>query len=91
MSVEGEITSADTTTRQILETEPGSNAAELFVKAEENLDESDHSSLASKIDKQGEKRKMSQSPSPVNKRAKAEPEVDEWDDGGIADDDLAGL
>lgn len=41
---------------------------------------------------QGGKRKMSDSPPSLGKRAKVEPdEVEDWDDGGIADDDLVGL
>lgn len=69
------------------------NASEVFIK-EEKLDDNELASLSKADAEQGDrKRKMTHSP-PIlspDKRAKVEPEVEEWDDGGIADDDLAGL
>lgn len=69
------------------------NAADVFSKVE-GTDNDEEASIPGVNAEQGEKkRKMSASPPPLpDKRAKVEPEeVEYWDDGGVADDDLAGL
>lgn len=82
-------TLSDDNTRPVADTIPKANASEVFVKMEKS-EEGGSASLLAKA-AQSEKRKSSESPSPTSKRMKPEPKEDEWDDGGIADDDLAGL